>query len=174
MVQNSTIITASVAAVATGILAYVVYFDYNRRADPNFRRKLRRNERQQHRAEKDAAVEESARQRQTIKALVAEAKDEGYPSDTEGREAFFLQQVSEGETLSVDPSRSLEAALAFYRALKVYPTPGDLINIYDKTVPKPVLDILAEMIAYDSDLKIGGSYTGGVNLSDMPPAAGLD
>jgi MAS20 protein import receptor len=82
--------------------AYVVYFDYNRRADPNFRRKLRRNERQQHRAEKDAAVEESARQRQTIKALVAEAKDEGYPSDTEGREAFFLQQVSEGETLSVD------------------------------------------------------------------------
>jgi import receptor subunit TOM20 len=42
------------------------------------------------------------------------------------------------------------------------------------TLPQPVLDILAEMIAYDSDLKIGGSYTGGVNLSDMPPAAGLD
>lgn len=33
-------------------------------------------------------------------------------------------------------SRTLEAALAFYKGLKVYPTPGDLINIYDKTVPK--------------------------------------
>jgi hypothetical protein len=33
-------------------------------------------------------------------------------------------------------SKGLEAALAFYKALKVYPTPGDLINIYDKTVSK--------------------------------------
>jgi MAS20 protein import receptor len=30
----------------------------------------------------------------------------------------------------------MEAALCFYRALKVYPQPGDLINIYDRTVPK--------------------------------------
>ena len=30
----------------------------------------------------------------------------------------------------------IEAALHFYKALKVYPTPGDLINIYDKTVSK--------------------------------------
>ena len=31
---------------------------------------------------------------------------------------------------------SIEAALCFYRALKVYPQPRELINIYDKTVPK--------------------------------------
>lgn len=30
----------------------------------------------------------------------------------------------------------MEAALCFYKALKVYPQPKDLINIYDKTVPK--------------------------------------
>ncbi len=33
-------------------------------------------------------------------------------------------------------TKQVEAALAFYKALKVYPTPGDLINIYDKTVSK--------------------------------------
>ena len=33
-------------------------------------------------------------------------------------------------------TKELDAALAFYKALKVYPTPGDLINIYDKTVSK--------------------------------------
>lgn len=33
-------------------------------------------------------------------------------------------------------SKALDAALAFYKALKVYPTPGDLINIYEKTVSK--------------------------------------
>ncbi|RYY31418.1 hypothetical protein EON62_06410, partial [archaeon] len=26
--------------------------------------------------------------------------------------------------------------MCFYRALKVYPNPRELINIYDKTVPK--------------------------------------
>lgn len=29
---------------------------------------------------------------------------------------------------------NLEAALCFYKALKVYPQPSDLISIYDKTV----------------------------------------
>ncbi|CAL3971578.1 unnamed protein product, partial [Diplocarpon coronariae] len=28
---------------------------------------------------------------------------------------------------------NVEAALCFYKALKVYPTPSDLITIYDKT-----------------------------------------
>ena len=67
---------------------------------------------------------------------------------------------------------NVEAALCFYRALKVYPNPRELINIYDKTVPKvralqyhcnraftnitqPVLDILAEMIAVDTSIPVG-------------------
>jgi len=49
----------------------------------------------------------------------------------------------------------VEAALCFYKALKVYPQPKDLIGIYDKTVPKEILEILAEMIAQDDNLKVG-------------------
>lgn len=30
----------------------------------------------------------------------------------------------------------IDSALAFYKGLKVYPAPGDLIKIYDSTVPK--------------------------------------
>ena len=52
----------------------------------------------------------------------------------------------------------MEAALSFYKALKVYPSPGDLITIYDKTVPKPVLDILAEMVAFDGNVLVGNSF----------------
>lgn len=33
-------------------------------------------------------------------------------------------------------SKVVDAALAFYKALKVYPTPADMISIYDKTVAK--------------------------------------
>lgn len=33
-------------------------------------------------------------------------------------------------------SRQIEAALSFYKALKVYPSPRELISVYDKTLPK--------------------------------------
>lgn len=82
--------------------AYAVYFDYRRRANAHFRRDLRRNERRQHRAEKDEAEQETVRQRQAVKQAVTDAKEEGFPSDVEAREAYFLQQVSEGETLAAD------------------------------------------------------------------------
>ena len=56
---------------------------------------------------------------------------------------------------AVDSAR-IDAATCFYKALKVYPQPKDLISIYDKTVPKPVIDILAEMIALDPSINISG------------------
>lgn len=64
-------------------------------------------------------------------------------------------------------SDQIEAALCFYKALKVYPQPSDLISIYDKTVPKPVIDILAEMIASDPSIKVGrfGAGSGSENGS---------
>ena len=58
-------------------------------------------------------------------------------------------------------SDQIEAALCFYKALKVYPAPSDLISIYDKTVPKPVLDILAEMIALDPTIAVGSGGSRG-------------
>ena len=65
-------------------------------------------------------------------------------------------------------SKRIEAATSFYRALKVYPQPKDLIGIYDKTVPKPVIDILAEMIALDPDINFSMS-PGGSDRGDGEP-----
>ncbi|KAJ0167014.1 Mitochondrial import receptor subunit tom20 [Colletotrichum tanaceti] len=183
MAQTSTIVTASVAAAVTGLVAYAAFFDYQRRNKAEFRRELRRNERKQHKAEKEEAEQETVRQRQAIKRAVDAAKEEGFPTDVEQKEAYFLQQVSEGEVIAQDRQYSLgtgrstrivDAALAFYRGLKVYPTPGDLISIYDKTVAKPILDVLAEMIAYDDSLNIG-QFQGGVNVDlGNIPSVGLD
>lgn len=64
----------------------------------------------------------------------------------------------------------IEAALCFYSALKVYPQPSDLIAIYDKTCPKPVIDILAEMVAYDGSLPVG--KFGGGPRSDAGGSSG--
>jgi mitochondrial import receptor subunit TOM20 len=60
-----------------------------------------------------------------------------------------------GTDVAPTGSNEVDAALCFYKALKVYPQPSDLISIYDKTVPKPILDILAIMIASDPTLSLG-------------------
>jgi import receptor subunit TOM20 len=127
MVQNSTIVTASVATAATAIIgkllhllngtlplklrfklnfsissAYAAYFDYQRRSQPEFRRNIRRNERRQVRAEKEEAEASTKKQREAIKAKVDEANAEGFPNGVEDREAYFNEQVMAGEVLSSD------------------------------------------------------------------------
>ncbi|KAI6085362.1 mitochondrial import receptor subunit tom-20 [Hypoxylon rubiginosum] len=168
MVQTSTVLSIA-ATAATGLVAYAIYFDYQRRADPDFRRNLRREERRRARVEKEVASMETKQKREDIHGAVDEALKEGFPVGTNEKEQFFMSHVQQGETLGMDPTKTVDAALAFYKALKVYPQPGDLIGIYDKTVEKRVLDVLAEMIAYDKDLDL----TSGVNISDLP-TAGLD
>ncbi|OJJ45062.1 hypothetical protein ASPZODRAFT_70685, partial [Penicilliopsis zonata CBS 506.65] len=147
------------------LVAYAVYFDHKRQTDPEFRKSLKRNNRRLARAVKEEAEAQGAMQRETIKAVVQQAKDEGFPTDLEEKEAYFMGQVAKGESLCAEGSANVEAALAFYKALKVYPQPKDLISIYDKTVPKDVLEILAEMVAMDTSLKLGGftSETGSVD-----------
>lgn len=50
------------------------------------------------------------------------------------RSPIDLEAVSSDTLLA--GTDNVEAALCFYKALKVYPQPSDLITIYDKTVPK--------------------------------------
>ncbi|KAI1034016.1 hypothetical protein LB505_003228 [Fusarium chuoi] len=102
MVQPTTLVTASVATAAAAIVGYAIYFDYQRRNQAEFRRNLRRNERKQARVAKEEAEASTQQQRQSIRIRVEEAKEEGFPTGVEEREAFFNEQVMAGEMLSQD------------------------------------------------------------------------
>ena len=39
------------------------------------------------------------------------------------------------------PEFAVEAALAFFRALRVYPSPVELIMIFQNTVPEPIFKV---------------------------------
>ncbi|KAJ4342715.1 mitochondrial import receptor subunit tom20 [Didymella glomerata] len=158
-IKTSTIVALSVGTVVTGLLAYAVYFDNKRRNDPEFRKALKKESKRTQRAAKEEAEHHGAEQKKLIREAVAAANEEGFPKDPEEVEAYFMQEVAQGEGMVQKGADNIEAALCFYRALKVYPNPRELINIYDKTVPKPVLDILAEMIAVDTSIPVGGSKT---------------
>jgi import receptor subunit TOM20 len=135
-VQTSTIILATLGTVTTAALAYAVYFDYKRRSDPAFRRSLKRQQKQVSKAAKDEAVAAQKGQKDRLRQAVDEANAEGFPEDPEKTEEYFMTEVARGEQMCQDGSDPVDAALCFYKALKVYPQPRELINIYDKTVPK--------------------------------------
>ncbi|RKF56819.1 Mitochondrial import receptor subunit tom20 [Golovinomyces cichoracearum] len=155
MVKSSTIVTASLGTIVTGLLAYAAYFDYRRRNDPEFRRQIRRNTKKQAKALKEDAESQVARQRQAIQAAVETANREGYPTDGREMEAYFLEEVARGEGFGSTGTENFASALSFFKAMKVYPSPQELISVYDKSLPKAVLDILAEMIAADPSLNVG-------------------
>lgn len=94
-----------------------------------------------------------------LREALEQVKAEQVPISPEQKEAYFMTQVASGEQLSlqgatilkpffvilpllgVGPMFSLPAALAFYRALRVYPSPVELMVIYQKTVPEPIFKV---------------------------------
>jgi len=83
-------------------LGYAVYFDHKRRTDPDFRKALKRESRREARAAKEQAEAREAEPKQAIKNAVNEAKAEGFPTDVEDKEAYFMNEVGQGEILCQD------------------------------------------------------------------------
>jgi mitochondrial import receptor subunit TOM20 len=132
----TTIALATAGVIASATVAYALYFDHKRRSDPEFRRSLKKQQKKISKQSEASAIAAEKDQKDRIKRLVDEANDEGFPRDAEETEQYFMQEVARGEQMCSDGSDPIEAALCFYRALKVYPQPRELIGIYDKTVPK--------------------------------------
>jgi len=65
-----------------------------------------------------------------------------------------------------------ETSLLFHNSIHLHSLIA-LCRIYDKTVPKPVLDILAEMIASDPDLNVG-PFSSRPDSDSGIPGVGLD
>lgn len=82
--------------------AYAVYFDHKRRSDPEFRKALKRESRREARAAKEEAEAQGAQQKHAIENAVREARDEGFPTDVEDKEAYFMNEVGQGELLCQD------------------------------------------------------------------------
>jgi import receptor subunit TOM20 len=159
-ISTTTVVTATVGTAATLALAYAVYFDHRRRHDPEFRKALKREARRSAKAQRQEAAASKAEERKRIKQVVADMEASGIPTPDTDMERFFLDEVSQGEAMCNDDH--FAAAACFYRAMKVYPQPKEMMGVYDRTVPKPVLDILAEIIAADPKLvaKTSGSTSG--------------
>ena len=86
----------------TFAIAYAVYFDYKRRNDTEFRKALKRESRRQARAAKEEKEAQGKEQEAAIKQAVDDAKAAGFPPTLEEKEAYFMEEVAQGEGMASD------------------------------------------------------------------------
>lgn len=160
--KTSTTVAVAGATVASGLLAYAVYFDYKRRHDIDFRKQLRKDKKRVDKQTAQSNIDDSAAISPTtdqLRAALAKVQQESLPTTPQEKEHYFMTQVSLGEQLTAQgPAFNLPSALAFYRALRVYPSPVELIVLYEKTVPPAVFKIVMELMNLDVQKRAAGYY----------------
>lgn len=122
-------------------------------------------------AAKKKKVEQLKSKEQEMIQMLSKAlemvKDTEYPMDQENREKFFMECLQKGEGLyrqgmlvatltycsisrkfiCTGDENTLESAVCFYHAVKVYPNPVDLLVILQKSVPEDIVGLVYAMIS---------------------------
>ncbi|KAG1755368.1 hypothetical protein EDB19DRAFT_1891677 [Suillus lakei] len=162
MNRSTTMLTVASVAIG-GILAYAVYFDHKRRTDVNFRKQLRKEKKRVKQSQTPSESGQTATggvDANDLRSALESVRNEEVPPGPEEKEQYFMKQVGMGEQLCAQgPVFHLPAAMCFYRALRVYPSPVELIVIYEKTVPPPVFQLVMELTNLDVKDRVEGYYT---------------
>ncbi|RPD66738.1 MAS20-domain-containing protein [Lentinus tigrinus ALCF2SS1-7] len=160
--RTTSVLTVAAVTVLGGLFAYAVYFDYKRRNDSDFRKKLRKDKKkvtkqsEQAKAANDAAAVVSAAE---IKTALLKVREEEVPPTPDEKEAYFMMQVQVGDQLlQKGPNFLLPAAMAFFRALRVYPSPVEFIMMLQQTLPETVFKVFMEMVNADVASRVEGYY----------------
>ncbi|KAG2226584.1 hypothetical protein INT45_005070 [Circinella minor] len=157
--KPKTFALATAGAVVAASLGYAVYFDHKRRNDPTLRKQMRRERKKVKKAAK--AAEEDAKQGKLklIDQVLEAVAKEPMPATPEAKEKYFMEQVAAGEQLcNAGEAYYNDAVLPFYKALKVYPAPLELIMIYQKTVPEPVFQTVVQLMALEQNKRQTAFY----------------
>ncbi|BFZ58843.1 mitochondrial import receptor subunit tom20 [Savitreella phatthalungensis] len=144
---SRTTVLASLAAVSAGVVGYCIYFDWKRRNDPEFRKAIRREHKRLAGLEKEKQRQaEQGEEEATLEALRL-ARSAPLPTSAEEREQQFMTEVARGEQLYAggEPHK-FDAAICFWRALKMYPQPAELTRIYEQTIPPFVFKVVQKMV----------------------------
>lgn len=65
------------------------------------------------------------------------------------------------------------AALSFFRALRVYPSPPELIGIYQQTVPPPVFALIMQLMQHEVSSTSRKASVAGDSIDDDEIDAGV-
>ncbi|EGG12551.1 mitochondrial import receptor subunit [Melampsora larici-populina 98AG31] len=167
------VLTIGSLSVLTAGISYCFYFDYKRRNDPAFRKKLLKEQRKLSKQKQTSNKNASREAEEMLAAAVAAVNAEPLPTTIEGKENYFMEQVGMGEMLAGRlPQGAVPAAISFFKAYKVYPSPQELMMIYQRTMPPEVFGIVVEMIKLDVNQTIRSSQASSSGASRRSAPSG--
>ncbi|CEP13375.1 hypothetical protein [Parasitella parasitica] len=161
--KPSTIALISTAVAASFGIGLLIYYDSKRRSDPQFKKQQKRERKRAAKQEKLKKEQEVSSVETLIASVLKAVDEEDFPESSQEKEAYFMEKVALGETLCKE-GRDNDAVLPFYKALKIYPVPLELIMIYQKTVPEKVFRILVNLMAVEQQKRQSDFY------NHFPPA----
>lgn len=100
------------------------------------------------RAAKEEAEAQGAAQRDQIKKAVNAAKDEGFPTDLEEKEAYFMGQVAKGESLCAEGSFDVVNGIV-----------KPLLTSFKAQITLKLLSLSTRRLKYTLNLKTSFRYT---------------
>ncbi|KAF6012253.1 hypothetical protein HII12_002406 [Brettanomyces bruxellensis] len=146
--SQSKIIGWTFVGVAAAALSYCVYFDYERRHNPEFRKSINHKKRKAQKKAKMQAEEEKTKLFEVLKKKLNESLAASpLPTTLQEKEPYFLEQVSIGEKLGAIPGKEIDAAIYFYKGLAVYPNPTGILDIYQRTLPPQIYELVMKLTA---------------------------
>jgi hypothetical protein len=153
MVETRTLVAISAASAAAALAGYIIYFDYKRRTDSEFRKKLRKEKKKVAKTvnpDNTMDAVPAGRSQDDLRKMLALINMEPSPTLPGEREKYFLDQVGIGEELLArGPTFEVPAALSFYRALRSYPSPVEIIMVFQNTLPPHIFAIVMELASLD-------------------------
>lgn len=156
MPSTSQILTIGTVAVVLGIASYAIYFDYARRNDPQFRKKLRKEKKRVDRSAASTKASTTASSASggplpsdaEIEEALQLVRNETLPVTASEKEQYFMSNLAVGEQLA-SQGLVLPAALSFFRAIRVYPEPLQLVMILEKTLPEDMFRVVMDLMSRD-------------------------
>ncbi|RCI02039.1 hypothetical protein CU098_012304, partial [Rhizopus stolonifer] len=130
--KPSTIALISTAVAASFGIGYLIYFDHKRRNDPQYKKQKKLERKKAAKLEKEFKQKEVQSVETLIKYVIDKVNAETFPTTAEAVEAYFVDQVALGEEC-IKQGQEEASVEHFYKALKIYPAPLELIMIYQKT-----------------------------------------
>ncbi|KAI8380796.1 hypothetical protein BD560DRAFT_347133 [Blakeslea trispora] len=155
--KTSTIALISTAVIASFGIGYLIHFDHQRRHNPEIRKQKKFERKKAAKEEKELKQKELESVESLIQSVLDNVSKEKLPTTAEAIEAYFVDQIALGEEC-IKQGNDNASVEHFYKALKVYPAPLELIMIYQKTVPEKIYRMIVTLMAMEQQQRQNKFY----------------
>ncbi|KAK9454798.1 hypothetical protein V1511DRAFT_511450 [Dipodascopsis uninucleata] len=141
--------TYTLTAITVSAAAYALYFDYQRRHSPNFRKKLRQNERKYRKTIELSKQKELEEAKETLKeSIIQSLKDDPVTVTSAAQfESLMSQELMKIDAYMRQGDKKYnDMVISIYRLLVLHPVPAQILEALKQNIPEEVMQLVLEFV----------------------------